>query len=64
MNPPWRLVGSVMKYYRMSYDEVLNVRSYQNILLLNAAIPTEGDELGEVKAEQVHANDFFIDFNK
>lgn len=28
-----------MKYFRMSYDEVVFKRSYINLLLLNAAIP-------------------------
>lgn len=29
-----------MKYFRMSYDEVVFKRSYINLLLLNAAIPS------------------------
>nr|DAL65502.1 MAG TPA_asm: hypothetical protein [Caudoviricetes sp.] len=29
-----------MKYFRMSYDEVVFKRSYVNLLLLNAAIPS------------------------
>lgn len=29
-----------MKYFRMSYDEVVFKRSYLNLLLLNAAIPS------------------------
>lgn len=28
-----------MKYFRMSYEEVVFKRSYLNIILLNAAIP-------------------------
>lgn len=36
---PWGLIGGVMKYFRMSYNEVVFKRSYINILLLNRAIP-------------------------
>lgn len=47
-----------MKYFRMSYKEVVEERSYLNILLLNASIPqyitgkkkngtSEGDEIGD-----------------
>lgn len=42
-----------MKYFRMSYEEVVFNRSYLNILLLNRSIPSynfdkdkEGDETG------------------
>lgn len=62
-----------MKYFRMSYDEVVFRRSYLTLLLLNRAIPGikpyKGGETGEtegggritrhaVKGRQ-HANDFF-----
>lgn len=33
------LVGGIMKYFRMSYEEVVFRRSYINLILLNAAIP-------------------------
>ncbi len=38
-----------MKYFRMSYEEVVFKRSYLNLLLLNAAIPgiKPHDEDGE-----------------
>nr|DAO22994.1 MAG TPA: hypothetical protein [Caudoviricetes sp.] len=58
-----------MKYYRMSYDEVVHKRSYINIMLLNASIPGSkrlkdakgGDsEAVQVEGKKVHANDFFI----
>lgn len=29
-----------MKYFRMSYDEIVNKRSYKTLLLLNASIPS------------------------
>ena len=42
-----------MKYFRMSYEEVVFRRSYLNLMLLNAAIPgikphdeEDGDEYG------------------
>ena len=45
-----------MKYFRMSYEEVVFRRSYLNILLLNHSIPSmnlDGDEDGsEVKTER------------
>ena len=37
---PWATVGGVMKYFRMSYEEVVFNRSYLNILLLNRSIPS------------------------
>ncbi len=55
-----------MKYYRMSYDEVVNRRSYTNIILLNSAIPSygggkdkKGDGKGEKPKEVRHANQIF-----
>lgn len=56
-----------MKYFRMSYDEVLYKRSYLNLLLLNRAIPgikpfDEKDEEGEdddMIEVKIHANSFF-----
>ena len=43
-----------MKYYRMSYEEVVNERSYSNIMLLNAAIPgTKPKEEREEKAKEL-----------
>lgn len=57
-----------MKYYRMSYEEITNKRSYLNILLLNAAIPgtkpkdEDKDEVGKAKPQQLHANEYFAQF--
>jgi hypothetical protein len=51
-----------MKYYRMSYDEVVNVRSFRVLMLLNLSIETEGKELGRKARKEVHANDFFSKF--
>ena len=52
-----------MKYYRMSYEEVVNERSYSNIMLLNAAIPgTKTKEEREEKAKELHANEYFAQF--
>lgn len=57
-----------MKYFRMDYDEILNRRSYKNIVLLNASIPsydtdTDKDEReGEDRKEKFvprHANEIF-----
>ena len=62
---PWGLVGSVMKYFRMDYEEIVMKRSYKNILLLNASIPSyksadkgKGGKDGN-KTEPQHANDIF-----
>lgn len=50
---PWGFIGGIMKYFRMSYEEVVFRRSYLNLMLLNAAIPgmkphdeEDGDEDG------------------
>lgn len=64
-----------MKYFRMSYEEVVFKRSYLNLILLNRAIPgykpvednskknnkTNEDNDEEIQGEQ-HANDFFMKF--
>lgn len=61
---PWSTISGVMKYYRMSYEEVVNERSYSNIMLLNAAIPgTKPKEEGEKeKSKELHANEYFAQF--
>lgn len=51
-----------MKYYRMSYEEVVNERSYSNIMLLNAAPGTKPKEEREEKAKELHANEYFAQF--
>lgn len=54
-----------MKYFRIPYDEILHKRSYMNILLLNASIPTHGAESGDAadgkgeKSTFRHANEIF-----
>lgn len=65
-----------MKYFRMSYEEVVFNRSYLNIMLLNRSIPswnTDTQESNESTADNkntnthqsinksVHASDFFMD---
>lgn len=62
----------MMKYFRMSYEEVVFKRSYINLLLLNAAIPgykpvdeENGDEEENEQntgTEIVHANNYFLNF--
>ena len=64
-----------MKYFRMSYEEVVFKRSYINLILLNRAIPgikpfNEKDddtfnneyEPSKVSKQSKHANDFFMNF--
>ncbi|UYU89421.1 hypothetical protein KQP74_15865 [Bacteroides thetaiotaomicron] len=51
----------MMKYYRMSYEEVVSKRSYLNIMLLNAAIPGTKPKEGE-ETKKVHANEYFAQF--
>lgn len=58
-----------MKYFRMSYDEILRKRSYQNIVLLNAAIPsfrksdkTEQGRKQKRRFKGSHPNQFFEQF--
>ena len=50
-----------MKYFRMSYDEIVFKRSYANIMLLNASIPTyiSKGKTKKKKAEKQHANNYF-----
>lgn len=63
-----------MKYFRMSYEEVVFNRSYINIILLNRSIPSwdnpdkkedEGSDkkIGTCKPinKSIHASDFFMD---
>ena len=58
-----------MKYFRMSYEEVVFKRSYANILLLNRSIPSyksHTDDVGKPRAvgnkKYRHDNDFFMQF--
>lgn len=64
-----------MKYFRMSYEEVVFNRSYLNIMLLNRSIPTWDNDKGSDSVntntvnttnrqsinKSVHASDFFMD---
>ena len=66
-----------MKYFRMSYEEVVFNRSYLNIMLLNRSIPSWDTNLRESDNsydlsnkntntfhtidKSVHASDFFMD---
>lgn len=63
-----------MKYFRMSYEEVVFNRSYLNIMLLNRSIPTwDADKTESINTSKnnmnthqainmsVHASDFFMD---
>lgn len=57
-----------MKYFRMSYEEVVFNRSYINIMLLNRSIPSYGDKKeneGGSKVERKSAqgdSEFFMGF--
>lgn len=61
-----------MKYFRMSYEEVVFRRSYLNLVLLNASIPghkpygeeekSEDPETNKIPQKEIHANDYFINF--
>ena len=65
---PWSIVSGVMKYYRMSYVEVTQKRSYLTIQLLNAAIPgskpvkRDEDNVEKVPEKEMHANEYFTQF--
>lgn len=53
-----------MKYFRMPYEEIMFRRSYKNLMLLNASIPSlyDADEEngeGRKKKEVKHANQIF-----
>lgn len=64
-----------MKYFRMSYEEVVFNRSYINIMLLNRSIPTWDNDKDSNSVntntvnttnrqsinKSVHASDFFMD---
>lgn len=56
-----------MKYFRMSYDEVVFKRSYINILLLNAAIPsikpTDEEEQNETEQNNKPKKNYTINDN-
>lgn len=58
---PWSTISGVMKYYRMSYEDIVSKRSYLNIILLNAAIPGAKPKEGE-ETRKVHANEYFAQF--
>lgn len=64
-----------MKYFRMSYEEVVFNRSYLNIMLLNRSSPTWDNDKDSNSVntntvnttnrqsinKSVHASDFFMD---
>ena len=62
-----------MKYFRMSYEEVVFKRSYANIMLLNRSIPSfnfDKDKDGEYSEDAIittdknikNDHDFFMGF--
>lgn len=58
-----------MKYYRMSYKEVVYSRAYINVILLNASIPgtkpvekNDRDSIQPTKEKKIHANNYFSQF--
>lgn len=56
-----------MKYFRMSYKEVVEERSYINILLLNASIPqyhTNKKDAGKVDGDEIGESESTADFFK
>lgn len=53
-----------MKYFRMSYKEVTEERSYLNIALLNASIPRYVSEKKRKDKGAANANEFFRNFVK
>lgn len=64
----WSTISGVMKYYRMSFEEVVSKRSYLNIILLNAAIPgskpknEKTDDPSRILEKKIHANEYFAQF--
>lgn len=57
-----------MKYFRMPYDEIVKKRSYKNIILLNASIPTYNSKKNKKNIKEnkkfkgKHPNQFFEQF--
>lgn len=59
-----------MKYFRMSYEEVVFHRSYLNIMLLNKSIPSYNTDIeeiddfdrGKTRHKYKNDNDFFMQF--
>ena len=63
-----------MKYFRMSYEEVVFNRSFINIILLNRSIPSFSVEKGDKgnngheekrnahKQKPMHVSEFFMQF--
>lgn len=61
-----------MKYFRMSYEEVVFKRSYLNLIMLNASIPghkpykeeknqgTETTEDDRGQSPEMHASNYFL----
>ena len=48
----WETIGGVMKYFRMSWDEIMYERSWLNITMLSASIPdysTDKDKKNIIK---------------
>ena len=45
----WRTIGSVIKYFRLGWNEIIWGRSWANVLMLISSIPdsTTGDDGGQ-----------------
>jgi|GEM_PF-3748917 len=57
------MIGSVIKYFRFTYDYVLWDISYANLQMLLASIP-EYESIEEEKVEHVESLDGLADFLK
>lgn len=60
---PWSMIQGVMKYFRMSYEEVVFNRSYMTVVLLNRSIPSYKTDNEDDKADKpVHVSEYFMKF--
>lgn len=49
-----------MKYFRMDYEEILNRRSYKNIVLMNASIPSYDTDIDKDEMEEEEIKEKFV----
>ncbi|MBD1434861.1 hypothetical protein H8B06_18705 [Sphingobacterium sp. DN00404] len=61
----WSFAGNIVKYWKLSYDEVYWKISYQNLLMLNASIPQYDDQGNKKEAPtQITGKDLSSRFKK
>ena len=55
---PWEVIGGLIKYFRLSWDEILWERSWANITMLMLSIPKHEDKHNDDAIEITDISEF------